>query len=105
MANEIKIVLTQQGFFAGRVTQKGTLMLGAHKITEDEIFTMFGALMRTWKTKTGEDTMVLPGGDGKIVVSKIVEVRQAEEPAEAPAAADNLPRKKRARKAASKREA
>lgn len=99
MANEIKIVLTQQGFFAGRVTPKGTISLGAHKISEEEIFTMYGALMRTYCRKTGQDSLVLPGNDGKIIVSKLVEIRQADAPEEETAAADNLPKKKRVRRA------
>ena len=99
MANEIKIVLTQQGFFAGRVTPNGTLSLGAHKISEEEIFTMYGALMRTYCRKTGKDSLMLPGNDGKIIVSKLVEVRQAAAPEEETAAADNLPQKKRIRRA------
>ena len=112
MKNEIGIFLTQQGFFAGKRLQNGTLQMGAHKISEDEIFQMFGALVRTWKTKTGQDTIVLPGNDGKIIVAKLVEIKDAagqqdaapQAEGQAPgnqeqAAADAAPKKKRARKA------
>ena len=96
MANEIKIVLTQQGFFAGQVLPNGTLKLGAHKISEEEIFTMYGALMRTYCRKTGQESLVLPGSDGKIIVSKLVEVRQAQE---AEAATEKPKRQRRSRQA------
>lgn len=98
MANEISIVLTQKGFFAGKKLKNGTLALGAHKISEEEILTMATTIMRTYAAKTGEDTLILPGGDGKLVVMKLVEVK-AEEPREAPAAAGPTPKKKRTRKA------
>lgn len=98
MEKDIKIVLTQQGFFAGHVLPNGTLELGAHKISEEEIFNMYGALMRTYCRKTGQDSLVLPGSDGKIIVSKLVEVRQADAPHEEQAAGA-APKKRRARKA------
>ena len=97
--SEIGIFLTQQGFFAGKKNQDGTLQLGAKKITEDEIFAMFSALMRTWKAKVGEDTLVIPGNDGHMVVAKLVEIK-ADAPAEEQAAVSELPKKKRTKKAA-----
>lgn len=97
MANEISIVLTQQGFFAGHLMKNGTLALGAKKITESEIFSMFYALMRTWKTKTGTDTITIPGTDNSLVVAKLIEVK-GQAPAEGSAAAAP-PKKKRTRKA------
>jgi len=94
------IVLTQNGFFAGRMLQNGTLALGSHKITEEEIFTMFSALMRTFCKKTGQDTLALPAGDGRAIISKLVEVKR--DPEQEQAAAEAAPKKGAGRKQGSK---
>lgn len=75
MANEISIVLTQKGFFAGRKLKNGTLSLGAHKISEEEILTMAATIMRTYHAKTGQDTLMVPGDDGRLLVMKLMDVK------------------------------
>ena len=99
MANEIKIVLTQQGFFAGQVLKNGTLKLGAHKISEDEILTMASTILRTYQAKTGQDTLVVPATEELLMVMKLVKIEgQEAQQQEQPAAAAALPKKKRTRK-------
>lgn len=98
MDQNIGIYLKSDGFYAGRKLVNGTLQLGAHKITEDEIISMFSVILRTFQAKTGNDTLVIQGSDGKAMIAKLVKI-EAQAPAEEPAAADNLPKKKRARKA------
>ena len=63
------------GFYAGRKLKNGKLGAGAHKITEDEIFIMFGTLARAFQAKTGKDTMVMTGEDGKAVIAKVVPLK------------------------------
>ena len=92
--NEISIVLTQQGFFAGRKLKNGTLALGAHKISEEEILTMASTILRTYQAKTGQDTLVVPATEELLMVMKLVKIEQAQEAAAAP-----IPKKKRGRKA------
>lgn len=100
---EIGIFLTQQGFFAGKKLENGTLALGAHKISEDEILTMASTLLRTYQAKTGKDTLIVPATEDRLMVMKLMEIKKGQEaPAEQPAAADAAPKKKRTRKAKAK---
>ena len=103
---ELGIFLTQQGFFAGKKLENGTLALGAHKISEDEILTMASTLLRTYQAKTGEDTLIVPATEDRLMVMKLMEIKKGQEaPTEQPAAV--TPKKTRSKKAkpASKREA
>lgn len=129
MTKEIELFLEPDGFYAGKKNKSGKLGADAHKLTEDEIFTMATTLVRAFAAKTGQDTLVIQGDDGKAVIAKLVEMKAAIEqeqdgagsgPAEReqaqpqvkgqdaeeqPAAADAPPKKKRNGKAAIKREA
>ena len=93
--NEIELFLEPDGFYAGRKNKDGKLAKGAHKLTEDEIFTMATTLIRTFAAKTGQDTLVIQGNDGKAVIAKLVEIKGQDAPQEQPAAAVSLPKKKR----------
>ena len=73
MAKEIELYLEPDGFYAGKKNKDGKLAKGAHKLTEDEIFTMFTTLVRTFAAKTGQDTLVIHGNDGKAVIAKLVD--------------------------------
>ena len=98
--NDICIFLTQQGFMAGRKNANGTLQLGAHKISEDEILTMASTLLRTYQAKTGEDTLIVPAAEDKLMVMKLMEIKGQDSAEQKPAAASAAPaKKKRTRKA------
>ena len=75
MTQEIELFLEPDGFYAGRKNKDGKLAKGAHKLTEDEIFTMATTLIRTFAAKTGQDTLVIQGNDGKAVIAKLVEIK------------------------------
>lgn len=75
MTQEVVIQLTQKGYMAGKRLKNGTMALGAHKITEDEIFTMASTLMRVYAAKTNNDTLVFRGDDGKALILKLVDVK------------------------------
>ena len=98
MMQEIELFLEPDGFYAGRKNKDGKLAKGAHKLTEDEIFTMATTLIRTFAAKTGQDTLVIQGNDGKAVIAKLVEIK-GQDSEKKPAAADALPKKKRVRRA------
>ena len=68
MAKELELYLEPDGFYAGYKLKNGKLGAGAHKITEDEIITMF--------TKTGREALIIHGQDGKSVIAKIVAVQE-----------------------------
>ena len=97
MMNEIELFLEPDGFYAGKKNKDGKLAKGAHKLTEDEIFTMATTLIRTFAAKTGQDTLVIQGNDGKAVIAKLVEIKGQDAPKEQPAAV--IPMKKRNKKA------
>lgn len=75
MTQELELYLEKDGFYAGRKLKSGKLGAGAHKLTEDEIFTMFTTLVRAFVAKTGKDTLVIGGDDGKAVIAKLVEIK------------------------------
>lgn len=109
MEKQIGIYLKKDGFYAGRKLANGTLALGVHKITEDEIISMFSVILRTFQAKTGKDTLVVQGTDGKAMIAKLVKIEtQApadgaapaeEQPKGEQAAAGAPPKRKRTRKA------
>ena len=82
MAKELELYLEKDGFYAGLKTKSGKLSVGAHKVTEDEIFTMFTTLVRTFAAKTGQDTLVIQGNDNKAVMAKLVEVKTGNDASE-----------------------
>ena len=96
MMNEIELFLEPDGFYAGKKNKDGKLAKGAHKLTEDEIFTMATTLIRTFAAKTGQDTLVIQGNDGKAVIAKLVEIK-GQDSEKKPAAV--IPMKKRNKKA------
>ena len=72
MTQETELYLEDDGFYAGRRLKDGSLGKGAHKITEDEIISMFAVLARTFSAKTGQDTMVMQGDDGRAIIARLV---------------------------------
>ena len=73
MAKELELYLEKDGFYAGSKLKSGKLGAGAHKITEEEIITMFSVIMRTYVAKTGQATMLMKGDDGKAIIAKLVD--------------------------------
>lgn len=78
--NEIGIYLSKElgGFVAGTKKADGTLSKNSHIINEDEIISMFSIIMRTYVAKTGNDTLVVQGADGKAVLAKLVAISALE---------------------------
>ena len=74
--NEIGIYLSKElgGFVAGTKKADGTLSKNSHVLNEDEIISMFSIIMRTYVAKTGNDTLVIQGADGKAVLAKLVAI-------------------------------
>lgn len=98
MTKEIELFLEPDGFYAGKKNKSGKLGADAHKLTEDEIFTMATTLVRAFAAKTGKDTLVIQGNDGKAVIAKLVEIK-GQDAEKQPAAANSIPKKKRVRRA------
>ena len=79
MTQNTELFLEKDGFYAGRKLKSGKLAKDAHKITQEEIMIMFSAIMRTYVAKSGNDTMMIEGDDGKTVVAKLVEATDKSE--------------------------
>ena len=71
MKQETELYLQQDGFYAGRMLKSGAMSKGSHRITEEEIMTMFAAIMRTYAAKKGDNTLIIEGDDGRTVVATI----------------------------------
>lgn len=71
----IELYLEKNGFYAGRKLKSGKMAAGSHKITEDEITTMFVTLLRAFAAKTGQDTMMIGAAEGQAVIAKLVAVK------------------------------
>jgi len=97
MTKEIELYLEKDGFYAATKTKSGKIGEGAHKLTEDEIFTMATTLVRAFAAKTGQDTLVIQGNDGKAVIAKLVEMK-ADTPVKEQAAVSAVPKKRRTKK-------
>ena len=79
MTKEIELYLEPDGFYAGRKLKSGKLGKGAHKLTEEEIFTMFTTLVRAFEAKTGQNTLAVQGDDGKAVIAKLVRLEAGQD--------------------------
>ena len=89
--NEIELFLMNDGFYAGRKLKNGKMAAaGSHKITEDEIITMFATILRVFAGKTNGDTMVVQGNDGQAMIAKLVPLKKPEQ-----ADGNKLPKKPR----------
>ena len=79
MTKNTELFLQPDGFYAGRRLNGGKMAAGSHKISEEEIITMFTTLVRAFNAKTGQDTMMIQGDDGKAVAVKLFPIDVKEE--------------------------
>ena len=69
MTKEIEIYERDGGFLAGRELKDGRMSADAHRITEQEILTMFAATMTDHCQRHNTDKMIFHDGDGNIYVA------------------------------------
>ena len=70
MAKELELFRMSDGFWAGHQTADGKRMkAGAHKITAEEIMTMFTEFFTDYCKETGESKLIMQDGDGKLFVT------------------------------------
>ena len=70
MTKELELFRMSDGFWAGHQTADGKRMkAGAHKITAEEIMTMFTEFFTDYCKETGESKLIMQDGDGKIFVT------------------------------------
>lgn len=70
MTKELELFRMSDGFWAGHQTADGKRMkAGAHKITAEEIMTMFTEFFTDYCKETGESKLIMQDGDGKLFVT------------------------------------
>ena len=70
MAKELELFRMSDGFWAGHQTADGKRMkAGAHKITAEEIMTMFTEFFTDYCKETGESKLIMQDGEGKLFVT------------------------------------
>ena len=70
MAKELELFRMSDGFWAGHQTADGKRMkAGTHKITAEEIMTMFTEFFTDYCKETGESKLIMQDGDGKLFVT------------------------------------
>lgn len=74
---ELELFRMSDGFWAGHQTADGKRMkAGAHKITAEEIMTMFTEFFQDYCKETGESKLIMPDGEGKLFVTMQVPDKQ-----------------------------
>ena len=66
---EIELYRRDDGFYAGRELKGGGLSADAHKVTAEEIMTMFTEFFTDYCRETGETKLIMQDGEGKLFVT------------------------------------
>ena len=70
MTKELELFRMSDGFWAGHQTADGKRMkAGAHKITAEEIMTMFTEFFTDYCKETGESKLIMQDGEGRLFVT------------------------------------
>lgn len=70
MTKELELFRMSDGFWAGHQTADGKRMkAGAHKITAEEIMTMFTEFFQDYCKETGESKLIMQDGEGRLFVT------------------------------------
>ena len=79
MKKNIELFRREDGFYAGRELKSGKLSADAHKVTAEEIMTMFTEFFQDCCTESGQDKLVMRNGDGQLFVTMKVPADKAGE--------------------------
>lgn len=79
MKKTIELFRREDGFYAGRELKGGKLSADAHKVTAEEIMTMFTEFFTDCCNASGEDKLVMKDGDGQLFVTMKVPAKGAGE--------------------------
>ena len=77
---EIELYRRDDGFYAGRELKGGGLSADAHKVSGEEIMTMFTEFFQDYCKETGESKLLMQDGSGRLFVTMRVPDKQAEKP-------------------------
>ena len=77
MKKEIELYRRKDGFYAARELKGGGLSADAHKVTAEEIMTMFTEYFTDYCRETGESKLLMQDASGGLFVTMRVEPKAA----------------------------
>ena len=77
MKKEIELYRREDGFYAARELKGGGLSADAHKVTAEEIMTMFTEFFTDYCRETGEKKLLMQDASGGLFVTMRVEPKAA----------------------------
>ena len=80
MTKDIELFLQPDGFWCGRQLKSGKMAKHSHRITEEEIATMFTAFMNSFCQETGQDRILLKDASGQSVLAVKLKTESGETP-------------------------
>jgi hypothetical protein len=75
---EIELFRTEDGFYAARELKGGSLSADKHKISGEEIMTMFTEFFVDYCKESGQTKLLMQDGDGQLFVTMRVETKREE---------------------------
>lgn len=78
MNKNIELYKTQDGFYAGTPIRNGKMSKNSHRITDEEIMTMFSYLFKGFCEKYGQDKMFMQTNDGTLLCVMKTEIKKHE---------------------------
>ena len=76
---EIELYRRADGFWAGREKKDGSLSADAHKVTAEEIMTMFTQFFTDYTQETGENRLLMKAADGTYFAAVRLKPREESE--------------------------
>ena len=76
MKKEIELYRRNDGFYAGRQLKDGSLSADAHKVTGEEIMTMFTEFFGDYCRETGQTKLLMQDAEGRLFVTMRVEQKK-----------------------------
>lgn len=79
MKKSIELFRREDGFYAARELKDGSLSADAHKVTANEIMTMFSEFFLDYLKESKDDKLLMKTGDGQLLVTMKVPAKEAGE--------------------------
>ena len=73
---EIELYRRDDGFYAGREKKDGSLSADAHKVTAEEIMTMFTEFFGDYCRETGQTKLLMQDAEGRMFVTMRIEPKK-----------------------------
>lgn len=70
MTKEMDIYMLQDGFYVGHQKKNGEMAKGAKRVSENDIMTMFAAMMNAYCLKNNTDTLAIKDAEGCLIVAR-----------------------------------